>query len=170
MSDLEHSTVIYTSISSNYENPSVVGSSGVVVYEYDVLSMHPPFPDCVPDPEHPPSPVYVPYVLKPVYAKFMPPENDVLLNKEQPLPVAIIPTADSLGYITESNPEEDPEEEDEEDPMDDPTDYPTNRDDEEEESFRENVDDEEEDKGEDEEEEHIPPPAYHTTARMSIRV
>nr|GEW85548.1 hypothetical protein [Tanacetum cinerariifolium] len=141
MSDLEHSTVIYTSISRNYEKPSV----------------------------HPPSPIYVPNVLKLVYPKFIPPENDVLLNEEQPLPVAILPTVDSLGYITESNPEEDLEEEDEEDPMDDPTDYPTNRDDEEEESSRDNVDDEEEDKGEDEEEEHVPPPAYHTTARMSIR-
>nr|GEV11811.1 hypothetical protein [Tanacetum cinerariifolium] len=49
-------------------------------------SEHPPYPDYVPGPEHPPSPVYVPYVLEPAYLKFMPPEDDVLLVKEQHLP------------------------------------------------------------------------------------
>ncbi|GJS12532.1 hypothetical protein Tco_0407004 [Tanacetum coccineum] len=86
------------------------------------------------------------------------------------------PNADSLDYITESDLEEDPEEEDNEDPEEDPTDYPTDRDDdEEEESFRDDVDDKVEDVGGDEEEEEhlapvdsVPPPAYRTTARMSI--
>ncbi|GKF46115.1 hypothetical protein Tco_0135917, partial [Tanacetum coccineum] len=94
--------------------------------------------------------------------------------EEQPLPAAVSPTADSPGYIPESDPEEDPEEEDDEDPEEDPADYPTDRDDdeEEEESFRDDADDKEEDE---EEEEHpapansIPPPlVYSTTARMSI--
>ncbi|GKB23910.1 hypothetical protein Tco_0863311 [Tanacetum coccineum] len=108
----------------------------------------------------------------------MPPEDDVLLAEEQPLPAAVSPTADSPGYIIESDPEEDPKEDDE-DLEEDPTDYPTDRDDEEEEdSFRDDADDEEEDEDEDkdeEEEEHlassdsVPPPACRTTARMSIR-
>nr|GEW21306.1 reverse transcriptase domain-containing protein [Tanacetum cinerariifolium] len=80
-----------------------------------------------------------------------------------PLPTAVSPTADSPGYITESDPEEDP------------VDYPTDRDDEEDESFRDDADDEEEDEDEDEEEkeEHlaltdsIPPRAYHATARIA---
>ncbi|GKG60724.1 hypothetical protein Tco_0614286, partial [Tanacetum coccineum] len=59
-------------------------------------------------------------------------EDDVLLAEEQPLPVVVSPTADSPGYITESDPEEDPEEDDE-DPEDDPADYPTDRDDDEDE-------------------------------------
>ncbi|GJW87120.1 putative reverse transcriptase domain-containing protein [Tanacetum coccineum] len=164
MSDSEHSTVTYTSISNDYEEPSDVGSPGVVVYGYDGLSMHPPSPDYVPRPEHPPSPDYVPglehppspvnvpYVLEPAYPEFMPPEDDVFPVEEQPLPA----------------------EDDDEDPEEDPTDYPTDRDDEEEkeESSRDDADDEGKDE---EEEEHlapidsVPPPAYHTTARMSIR-
>ncbi|GKA52054.1 hypothetical protein Tco_0745250, partial [Tanacetum coccineum] len=147
MSDSEHSMVTYTSISSDYEEPSDVGSPGVVVYGYDRLPIHPPSPDYVLQPEHPPSPdyvpglehpplpVYVPYVPKPAYPEFMPPEDDVFLAEEQPLPAAVSPTANSPGYITESNPEEDPKEDDEdpkkddEDPEEDPVDYPADRDD-----------------------------------------
>nr|GFD49456.1 hypothetical protein [Tanacetum cinerariifolium] len=77
---------------------------------------------------------------------FMPPEDDVLPVKEQPLPAAVSPTTNSLA------------------------DYPTNRyDDEEEESSRDDADDQEEGEGEDkEEEEHlalndsVPPLAYRT--------
>ncbi|GKF88618.1 hypothetical protein Tco_0259495, partial [Tanacetum coccineum] len=108
------------------------------------------------------------------YPEFMPPEDDVLLAEEQPLPAAVSPTAESPGYITESDLEEEPEEDDE-DLEKDPTNYPTDRDDEEEEeSFKDDANDEEEDEVE-EEEEHlapadcVPPPAYRTTARMSIR-
>ncbi|GKB43193.1 hypothetical protein Tco_0888135 [Tanacetum coccineum] len=100
-------------------------------------------------------------------------EDEVLLADEQPLPTVISPTADSSGYITESNPGEDPKKDDK-DPEEDPADYPTDREDDEEEgeSYGDDVDDEEEDKDEDkEEEEHpaladsIPPP----TARMAYR-
>ncbi|GJU06847.1 hypothetical protein Tco_1123277 [Tanacetum coccineum] len=151
MSDSEHSTVTYTSISSD-DGSLDVGSPRVIEQ---------------------PSPDFVP---KPVYPEFMPPEDDVLPAEEQPLPTAVSPTTNSPGYITESNLEEDPKEDDE-DPKEDPADYPTNRDDEEEEeSSGDNVDDEEEDKDEDEEEEEhlapadsVLPPAYRTTARMSIR-
>ncbi|GJW18672.1 putative reverse transcriptase domain-containing protein [Tanacetum coccineum] len=154
MSDSEHSTVTYTSISSDYKEPSDVGSPGVVFYGYDRLPMHPPSPDYVPDPEHPPSPVYL-------------------------LSVTVSPTTDSPGYITESDPEEDLEEEDDEDPEEDPADYPMDEDDkeEEEESSRDDADDEEEDEGEDEEEakEHlapadsVPPPQTGTRgARMTV--
>ncbi|GJT33984.1 hypothetical protein Tco_0924403 [Tanacetum coccineum] len=90
----------------------------------------PPSPDYMPGPEHPPSPIYVPYVPGPIYLEFMPPEEDVLPTEEQPLPAAVSPTTDSL-------------------------DYPTNRDggEEEEESFGDDTDDEEENKDEDKEEE-----------------
>nr|GEW76409.1 hypothetical protein [Tanacetum cinerariifolium] len=59
---------------------------------------------------------------------------------------SLLPSADSPGYITESNPEEDPKEEDDEDPEEDPADYPTNKDDDEE-SSEDDADDEEEDEG-----------------------
>ncbi|GJY81967.1 hypothetical protein Tco_0494718 [Tanacetum coccineum] len=98
----------------------------------------------------------------------MPPEDDVLPAKKQPLPAAVSPTADSPGYIPESDMEED----DDEDLEEDPADYPTNRDDEEEEPSEDEADDEDED---DEEEEHPasaesvpPPPVHRTKARISI--
>ncbi|GKE28207.1 hypothetical protein Tco_1443591, partial [Tanacetum coccineum] len=164
MSDLEHFIVTYTSISSDYKEPSDVGSPGVVVYGYDGLPIQPPSPDYVPGLEHPPSPdyllclehppshVYVPYVLEPAYLEFMPPEDDVFLFEEQPLPAVVSPTADLLGYITESDPKEDLEEDDE-DPKENPADYPIDRDDDEEESSGDDDDDEGED--EEEEEEHL---------------
>ncbi|GKC47075.1 hypothetical protein Tco_1064797, partial [Tanacetum coccineum] len=66
----------------------------------------------MPGPEHPPSPVYVPYVSKPAYPEFMPPEDDVFLAEERPLPVVVLLAVDSPGYITEFDPEEDSKEED----------------------------------------------------------
>ncbi|GKD38282.1 hypothetical protein Tco_1258489 [Tanacetum coccineum] len=125
----------------------------------------------MPGPEHPPSPDFVP---EPAYPEFMPPEDDVFLDEDQPLPAAVSPTTDSPGYITESDPEEDPEEDDEEHKKD-PADYPADKDDdEEEESSIDDADDEEEDEDEEEEEHLAPahsvlPPVHRTTARMSFR-
>ncbi|GJY31746.1 hypothetical protein Tco_0415241, partial [Tanacetum coccineum] len=81
---------------------------------------------------------------------YIQPEDDVFLAEEQPLHAATSPTAESPGYIPESDPEEDPEE--------DPADYPADRDDDEEE----------------EGEEHpapadFVPPVHRMTARISIR-
>ncbi|GJY57261.1 hypothetical protein Tco_0456376 [Tanacetum coccineum] len=53
MSDSEHSTVTYTSVS---EDDLYMGSPGVEVPIYEV----PPSPDYIPGPEGPPSPDYVP--------------------------------------------------------------------------------------------------------------
>ncbi|GJY63173.1 hypothetical protein Tco_0464633, partial [Tanacetum coccineum] len=93
------------------------------------------------------------FVHDPVYPEFMPPEDDVLLAKEQPLPAAVLPTDDSPRYIAESDPEEEPKEDDDKDPIEDPTDYPTDKDDDddEEESSGDDTDDEDEDK------EHLAP-------------
>nr|GEV46579.1 reverse transcriptase domain-containing protein [Tanacetum cinerariifolium] len=174
MSDSEHSTVTYTSISSD-DLSLDVGSPGVIVYRYDGLPMMPEDPYAYVEDamQEPPPPDFVP---EPVYPEFMPHEDDVLPTEEQPLPAAVSPTADLPGYITESDPEKDSEEEDDEDPEEDPAYYHTNRDDddEEEESSGGDADDEEEDEGEKEEEhlaltDSVPPPAYHTTARMFIR-
>nr|GFA31404.1 hypothetical protein [Tanacetum cinerariifolium] len=167
----EHSTVTYTSISSD-DRSSDVASLGVIVFGYDGLPM------MLEDPsayvkvamQGPPPPDFV---LEPVYAEFMPHEDDVFLAEEQPLPAAVSPTADSLGYITKSGLEEKPKEEDDEDPKEGPADYPTHRDDDkvEEESFGDDADDEGEDEKEEEEEhlapaDSIPPPTYPTTARI----
>nr|GEZ07703.1 hypothetical protein [Tanacetum cinerariifolium] len=101
----------------------------------------------------PPSPVYIPYVLKLVYPE----------------------------YIHESYLDEDPKEDDDEDPEEDPADYPADHDDdeEEEEPSGDDADEEDEEQDEDdddEEEEHPasadsipPPPALRVTARVSFR-
>ncbi|GKB22694.1 hypothetical protein Tco_0862095 [Tanacetum coccineum] len=117
----------------------------------------------------------------------MPPEDDVLPAKKQPLPAAVSPTADSPGYVPESDPEEDPEEDDDEDHEEDPADYFANR--------GEDGDDEDESSNDDEDDDvdieavdHAPSaketepfktnestapppphPAYRVIARMSIR-
>nr|GEU69821.1 hypothetical protein [Tanacetum cinerariifolium] len=131
--------------------------------------------------EHPPSPAYVPeFVSEPVYLEFMLLEDDVLLAEEQPLHVAVSPTANSPGYIPKSDPKEEDLKEDDEDPEEDPADYPNDKEDEdEEESFTDDAndeeDDKEEDKDKDEEEEHqaltdsVPPPIHRVTARMYVR-
>ncbi|GJY88784.1 hypothetical protein Tco_0503412 [Tanacetum coccineum] len=146
-----------------------LGSPGVIVLGYDGLPMMPedPYAYVKSAMQEPPPPNFVP---EPVYPEFMPPEDDVLPAEKQPLPAAVLPTADLPGYITESDPEEHPEEDDE-DPEEDPADYPADKDDDdEEESSRDDADDEDE-----EEEEHlaladsVPPPVYRTTAGMSIQ-
>nr|GFB93748.1 hypothetical protein [Tanacetum cinerariifolium] len=117
---------------------------------------------------------------EPVYPEYIPPEDDVLPAEEQPLPTAASPTADSPGYIPESDPDEDPKDDDDEDPEEDPADYPADHDDEEEEEpSRDDADEEHEEKDkddDDEEEEHPasadsipPPPALRVTARISFR-
>ncbi|GJR01808.1 hypothetical protein Tco_0524792 [Tanacetum coccineum] len=180
MSDSEHSTVTYTSVSIPVEDDSDIGSPGVdgppimpedpyayIMAAYGVPPSPdyipgpegPPSPDYVPGPEEPeqapPSPVYLPYVPEPVYPEYIPPEDDVFLAEEQPLHAATSPTAESPGYIPESDPEEDPEE--------DPADYPANRED----------DDDDEDEDEDEEKHPAPadslPLVHRMTARISIR-
>nr|GEV00157.1 putative reverse transcriptase domain-containing protein [Tanacetum cinerariifolium] len=170
MSDSKDSMVTYTEVSSPFEDLSDIGSSGVDgllmmpqdPYAFvEVALQAPPSPDYMPSPEHPPTPEFV---LEPIYPEFMLPEDDVLPAEEQPPPTSVSPTANSPGYISESDFEED-----DEDPKEDPTDYPTNRDDddedeEEEESSRDEVGDEDEDA---EEEEYpdladsVPPPAHH---------
>ncbi|GKC41895.1 hypothetical protein Tco_1059617 [Tanacetum coccineum] len=136
----------------------------------------PPSPDYIPGPEVPPSPDYIPgpeippspdYIPGPEEPQSPPPQEDEILSaEEQPLPAAASPTADSPGYVPESDPEEEPEEDDE-DPEEDPADYPADRDD-------DDDDDEDEDEDEEEEEEYPAPadsvpPVHRMTARISIR-
>nr|GFB21958.1 hypothetical protein [Tanacetum cinerariifolium] len=94
-------------------------------------------PDYVSGPEElrqaPLSPNYVPSTEEPeqaplspnypVYPEYMPPEDDVFLAEEQPLPVAATSTADSPGCIPEFDPNGDPQEDEEEDPEEEPADY-----------------------------------------------
>ncbi|GKG55122.1 hypothetical protein Tco_0563109, partial [Tanacetum coccineum] len=95
-------------------------------------------------PEHPPSPVEVPYVPKPEYLEYLVPSDDEPPMEDQPLPADASPVALSPSYVADSDPEEDPEEDFEEDHADyhadggdddEPTDDDDDTDDEDEEPF-----------------------------------
>ncbi|GJY62869.1 hypothetical protein Tco_0464329 [Tanacetum coccineum] len=135
---MSSSTVTYTSISSDYEEPSDAGSPGVIAPE-----QAPPSPDYVPGPEHPPSLDYVPgpeepeqasispnYVPKLEYLEYLVPSDAKAPMEDQPLPDDVSPTALSSGYVADSDSEEDPEEDPEEDLADYPADGGDDTDDE----------------------------------------
>ncbi|GJR89658.1 hypothetical protein Tco_0213669 [Tanacetum coccineum] len=143
-------------------------------YAYIMVAYQvPPSPDYIPGPEEPQSPPPLDFVPEPMYPEYMPQEDEILLDKEQPLPAAASSTADSPGYVPDSDPGED-----DEDPEEDPTDYPVDRDDDDEEEEGEpsgdDANDEDEDEAIEEEEEEHPapadsdPPVYRMIARISI--
>ncbi|GJV51610.1 hypothetical protein Tco_1447351 [Tanacetum coccineum] len=154
------------------------GPPRVIVYGYDGLLMQPvapPSPDYIPGPEEPQTPP-VPqdederepmfiqphdpdYVPEPIYPEYIPLEDEhVFPVEEQPLPPVDSPTAESPGYVTESDPEEDPEEYEDDETEDGPVDYPMDGgddgDDDDGDSSGDDADDEDEDE---EEEEHLAP-------------
>ncbi|GJQ91705.1 hypothetical protein Tco_0002844 [Tanacetum coccineum] len=146
MSDSEDSTVTYMAVSSPFEDGSDIGSPGV---DGPPIMSEDPY-------------AYIMAAYQPMYPEYIPQEDEILLAKEQPLPAAASPTADSLGYVPESDPEED-----DEDPEEDPADYPADRDD-------DDDDDEDEDEDKEEEEEHPAPansvpPVHRMTPKISIR-
>ncbi|GJW02261.1 hypothetical protein Tco_1561117 [Tanacetum coccineum] len=125
------------------------------------LIEHPPFLDYVPGPEHPPSPVEVPYVPEPKYPEYLVLADAEAPLEDQPLPADASHTALSPGYVADSDPDEDPEE----DPEEDHADYPADGgddDDEPSDGDDDDTDDEDEEPFEDEddddeEEEHLAP-------------
>ncbi|GJW20777.1 hypothetical protein Tco_0031399 [Tanacetum coccineum] len=173
---MSSSTVTYTSISSDYEEPSDAGSPRVVVYGYDKLPMHPidPYVEAaLQAPEQaPPSPDYVlgpknlPYLdyvpgpkepeQKPLYLDYVP-EPEYLEYPEYLAPSDASPTALSLGYVADSYSKEDPEEDLEEDHADYLADGGDNADDESSDVVDDDDDDKEQEASEDddEEEEHL---------------
>ncbi|GJY64671.1 hypothetical protein Tco_0466131 [Tanacetum coccineum] len=158
------------------------GIPRVIVLGYDGLSMQPvapPSPDYIPgleDPHAPPvpqdederEPMFVQthdpdYVPGPIYPEYIPLEDEhEFLTQEQPLPLVDSPTAESPGYVTETDPEEDPEEYEDDETEDGPVDYHMDGgddgDDDDGDSSRDDTDGEDEDdKDEEEEEEHLAP-------------
>ncbi|GKE55510.1 hypothetical protein Tco_1494695 [Tanacetum coccineum] len=145
---MSSSTVTYTSISSDYEEPSDASSPGVVVYGYDGIPMH----------------LVDPYVeaalqapdqsrhrfLLTMYPEYLVPSDAEEPMEDQPLPDDASPTALSSGYIADSDPEEDLED----DPKEDLAEYPANGgDDVDDESSDDDDDDEEQEAFEDDDDE-----------------
>ncbi|GJR94666.1 hypothetical protein Tco_0266840, partial [Tanacetum coccineum] len=108
------------------------------------------------------------YVPEPIYLKYIQLEDEhEFLVEEQPLPPVDSPTAESPGYVAESDPEEDPEEYEDDETEDGPVDYPMDGgedgDDYDGDSSGDDADDEDEDEededkeDEEEEEEHLAP-------------
>ncbi|GJZ81011.1 hypothetical protein Tco_0646005 [Tanacetum coccineum] len=123
----------------------------VIIYGYDGLPMRPvasPSPDYIPGPEDPQTPP-VPQDEDEREAMFIQPHDP-----DYPLPPVDSPTAESPGYVTESNPEEDPEEYEDDETKDGSVDYPMDGgddgDDDDGNSSGDDADDEDE-----EEEEHL---------------
>ncbi|GKA79658.1 hypothetical protein Tco_0786254 [Tanacetum coccineum] len=183
------SAVTYTSVYTDSEPGRVFwgadeelsddGPPRVIVYGYDGLPMQPvapPSPDYIPGPEEPQTPpapqdederepMFIQpqdpdYVPEPIYPEYIPLEDEhVFPVEEQPLPPVDSPTAESPGYVAESDPEEDPEEYEDDETEDGPVDYPMDGgddgDDDDGDSSGDDADDEDEDEEEEEEEEHL---------------
>ncbi|GKF64850.1 hypothetical protein Tco_0188298, partial [Tanacetum coccineum] len=159
------SVVTYTFVYADFEPGRVFwgadeeisdgGILRVIVSGYNGLLMQPDEDEHEPMFAHAHDPDYVP---EPVYPEYIPLEDEhVFPAKEQSLPPVGSPTAESLGYITESDPEEDLEEYEDDEIEDGPVDYPIDGeddgDDDDGDSSRDDADDEDEDEDEDEEDE-----------------
>nr|GEU69938.1 reverse transcriptase domain-containing protein [Tanacetum cinerariifolium] len=143
-----------------------------------MLPVAPPSPDYIPGPEEPQTPpapqdedehepMFIQphnpdFVPEPIYPEYIPLENEHILSaKEQPLPLVVSPTAESLEYVAESDPEEDPKEYEDDETEDGLVNYPMDRgddgDDDYSDSSGDDADDEDEDEeDEEEEEEYLP--------------
>nr|GEU75044.1 hypothetical protein [Tanacetum cinerariifolium] len=158
-------------------------SPRVIMYGYDGLAMLPVAPpslDYIPgseEPRTPPAPqeedehepMFIQphdpdFVPEPIYPEYIPLEDEhILLAEEQPLPHIVSPTAESPGYVAESDLEEDPEEYEDNKTEDGPVDYLIDRgddgDDDDGDSSGDDADDKDEDEEdkEEEEEEHLAP-------------
>nr|GEW46666.1 hypothetical protein [Tanacetum cinerariifolium] len=165
------------------EELSDEGSPRVIVYGYDGLPMlpvAPPSPDYIPGPEEPQTPpapqdedkhelMFIQphdhdFVPEPIYPEYIPLEDEHILSvEEQPLPPIVSPTAESPGYVAESDSEEDPEEYEEDETEDGPVGYPMDggddgdNDDDNSSGYDADDEDEDEEDEEKEEEEHLAP-------------
>ncbi|GJU44097.1 hypothetical protein Tco_1201363 [Tanacetum coccineum] len=188
------SDVTYTSVYSDsepgrafwgaeYEEVSEGDIPRVIVLGYDGLPLQPvapPSPDYilgpqilpVPQDEDEREPMFIQahdpdYVPEPIYPEYIPLEDDhEFPAEEQPLPPVDSPTAESPGYVTESDPEEDPEEYEDDKTEDGPVDYPMDGGDNGDDGYDGDDDDDdssgddardEDDEDEEEEEEHLAP-------------
>nr|GEU95964.1 putative reverse transcriptase domain-containing protein [Tanacetum cinerariifolium] len=155
------------------------GSPRVIVYGYDGLPMQslaPPSPDYIHGPKEPHTspvpqdederePMFIQphdpdYVPEPMYPEYIPLEDEYVIPvEEQPLPPVDVHTAESPGYVAESDPEEDPKEYEDDETEDGLVDYPMHGgDDDDGDSSGDDADDEDEDEEEEEEEEeHLTP-------------
>nr|GEZ14528.1 hypothetical protein [Tanacetum cinerariifolium] len=189
-SDNAQSTVTYTSISSDSNGPSwgiplMNADEFLEMDPYEEVAQQgqvpPLLPVCVPDLME--LGKYVPiYVLEPEHPKYHAPLDDDIQVKDQPYADDVAPTAESPGYIADSDsiaedddedPDEDPSEEhepedDDEDPEEDPNEeHKPEDEDTKEEKLSEGLDETE--TFEEDETVVTTPPSKHRGARISVR-
>nr|GEY35150.1 putative reverse transcriptase domain-containing protein [Tanacetum cinerariifolium] len=123
------SAVTYTSVYTDSEPGRVFWGADEELSD----GVSSPSPDYIPGPEEPQTPPapqeedpHDPdFVPEPIYPEYVPLEDEhILPAKEQPLPPIVLPTAESPGYVEESDPEEDPKEYEEDETEDGPVGYP----------------------------------------------
>nr|GEV07269.1 hypothetical protein [Tanacetum cinerariifolium] len=178
------SAVTYTSVYTDSESERVFwgtdeelsdgGSPRVIVYGYDGIPMLPvtlPSPDYIPVPEEPQTPPasqdvdeHEPMFIQPhdpdfmtesIYLEYIPLKDEhILPAEEQPLPPIVLPTAESPGYVAESDLEEDLDEYEDDETEDGPVDYPMDEGDDDDGDLS---GDDAADEDDDEEEEHLAP-------------
>ncbi|GKA56473.1 hypothetical protein Tco_0755545 [Tanacetum coccineum] len=105
MSDSDESGIIYTAVSSPYEDLSDIGSPRADDHEF----------------------LELPYIPEDLYleaALQAPPSLDYIVAEDQPYAEDASPTTQLPDYVPESDLEADLEEDDDEDPEEDPIDYP----------------------------------------------
>nr|GEV45399.1 hypothetical protein [Tanacetum cinerariifolium] len=147
------SAVTYTSVYTDFELERVIWGADKELSdgapqdedEHELIFIQPHDPD---------------FMQEPIYPEYIPLEDEhILLAKEQPLPPVVSPTAESPGYVAESDLEEDPKKYEEDETEGGLVDYPMDGgddgDDDDGNSSGYKADDEDED--EDEEEEHLAP-------------
>nr|GFC43170.1 hypothetical protein [Tanacetum cinerariifolium] len=160
------SAVTYTSVYTDSEPGRVFWRADKELSDGDYI----PSPE---DPQTPPTPqdedehepMFIQphdpdFVPKPIYPEYIPLEDEhILPAEEQPLPLVGSPTAESPGYVAESDPEEYEDDETEDGPVDYPMDGGDDGDDDDGDSSGDDADDEDEDEEdeEEEEEEHLAP-------------
>ncbi|GJX56490.1 hypothetical protein Tco_0286387 [Tanacetum coccineum] len=138
------SLVTYTSISSKARSWSIPTEDPSKEVVRQALEHAPSSPSYVPDLMELDD--YVPlYVPEPVHPEYLAPSDDDIPVEDQPYAADASPTALSLGYIADFDPEEDEEE--------DPANYPANGGDDEDDGSSDNDDDVEGD--EEDKEEHL---------------
>nr|GEV25538.1 hypothetical protein [Tanacetum cinerariifolium] len=163
---LASSAVTYTSVYTDSEQGRVFWGADEELSDEDYISgpeesQTPPAP--LDEDEYKPmfiQPHDPDFVPEPIYPEYIPLEDEhILPAEEQPLPPVVSPTAESPGYVAESDLEEDTEEYEDDEAEDGPVDYPMDGgddgDDDDGDSSRDDADDEDED--EEEEEEHLAP-------------
>ncbi|GKB40224.1 hypothetical protein Tco_0885166 [Tanacetum coccineum] len=137
------SAVTYTSVYTDSEPGRVFWGADEELCTY--LPPEEPQTPPVPQDEDEREPMFIQphdpdYVPEPMYPEYIPLEDEhVFLAEEQPLPPVVSPTAESPGYVVESDPEEDPEEYEDDETEDGPDEDEEDEDEEDEEEEEEHL-------------------------------